>query len=210
MPASKRTHTLAILRKNLALRQPELAEMVGCSVATIQSIEVGRLKLSESLAGRISVTTGCDRDWLLRNDVSAPMPPRPFFMKGVASVGLQTYVYRISLLADVFSRLFAECRRLDKSGPRGELERLLATELETLRKTDKNPNARPLHSTSKENFQYFEDYPWELPEELKYLLDLGYLIETSSPLPREPEIPPKEKELSKRPRKAPRRTCSST
>src|SRR5260221_9475145 len=102
MPASKRSHVLAILRKNLALRQTELAEMVGCSVATIQSIEVGRLKLSKSLAERISMATGADANWLLRNDVSEPMPPRPFYMANVESTGLQTYVYKISFLIDVF------------------------------------------------------------------------------------------------------------
>jgi transcriptional regulator with XRE-family HTH domain len=224
MPASKRSHALAILRKNLGLRQPELAEMLGCSVATIQSIEVGRLKLSESLASRISAATGCDRDWLLRNDVSEPMPPRPFNMANVESTGLQTYVYKISFLIDVFSRLFAEVRKLDKTGARDQLELLLAKELKALKKTVKDPNARPIHSTSKENFQYFEEYPWELPDELHNLLDLSYLIEVSLPAPAgsqtraeeekkktapQKHAPDQEKWSLERRRKAPSRTRRS-
>jgi transcriptional regulator with XRE-family HTH domain len=74
MPASKYAHVLAILRKSLGLKQSELAEMVGCSAVTIQSVEVNRLKLSKSLASRISMETGADLDWLLANDVSVPMP----------------------------------------------------------------------------------------------------------------------------------------
>jgi DNA-binding XRE family transcriptional regulator len=222
MPASKRTHILAILRKNLALRQPELAEIVGCSVATIQSIEVGRLKLSEGLARRIAAATGADVEWLLRNDVSEPMPPRPFYMANVESTGLQTYVYTISLLGDVMSRLFAEVRKLDKTGGRDELERLLAIELETLKKTDTNPNAQPLHSASQENFKYFDEYPWELKPELNNLLNLNHLIATSLPAPAGPEAPgeeetravsqkygPNQEKPSPRARKATRRTRSS-
>jgi DNA-binding XRE family transcriptional regulator len=213
MPASKRSHVVAVLRKNLALRQPELAKMVGCSVATIQSIEVGRLKLSESLASRIWAATGCDRDWLLRNDVSVPMPPRPFFLKGVASSGLQSYVMTITLLIDVFSRLFAEARKLDKTGARDELELLLSKELEALKKTIKEPGAVPLQSASKDVFQYFDAYPDELPTELENLLNLDYLIEIAPECdePKENPQPPRQGggTESPRPPKARRRTRQS-
>jgi transcriptional regulator with XRE-family HTH domain len=74
MPASKFVNVLAILRKSLGLKQGELAELIGCSISTIQSIEVNKLKLSKSLASRISLETGADLDWLLNNDVSVPMP----------------------------------------------------------------------------------------------------------------------------------------
>jgi DNA-binding XRE family transcriptional regulator len=59
------------------LKQSELAELVGCSTVTIQSVEVNRLKLSKSLAARISLQTGADMDWLLANDVNIPMPRDP-------------------------------------------------------------------------------------------------------------------------------------
>lgn len=187
--------------------------MVGCSVATIQSIEVGRLKLSESLARRIAMATGADENWLLKNDVSDPMPPRPFYMANVESTGLQTYVYTISLLLDVMSRLFAEVRKLDKTGARNELERLLAIELETLKKTDTNSNARPLHSTSKDNLQYFDRYPSELSEELQKLLNLDYLIEIAPECDEPKENPQPRRQgvgtESPRPPKARRRTRQS-
>jgi transcriptional regulator with XRE-family HTH domain len=74
MPASKFVNVLAILRKSLSLKQGELAELAGCSISTIQAIEVNKLKLSKSLASRISLETGADLDWLLANDVTVPMP----------------------------------------------------------------------------------------------------------------------------------------
>ena len=74
MPASKFVNVLAVLRKQLSLKQGELAELAGCSISTIQAIEVDKLKLSKSLASRISLQTGANLDWLLANDVSVPMP----------------------------------------------------------------------------------------------------------------------------------------
>jgi transcriptional regulator with XRE-family HTH domain len=75
MPASKQAHVLAVLRKNLSLKQPELAELVGCSASTIQAIELNKLSLSPGLAGRISAATGVDLHWLQENDLNRPMPP---------------------------------------------------------------------------------------------------------------------------------------
>lgn len=61
--------------------QKEFADLVGCSPATIQSIELGpqgidrktgkvkyRLKLSEDLAIRIAAETGISLEWLLEGD----------------------------------------------------------------------------------------------------------------------------------------------
>jgi transcriptional regulator with XRE-family HTH domain len=76
MPASKRSHVLAILRDNLSLKQNELAQLAGCSPSTIQSIELNRLAISPSLAARISAATGADLNWLQANDLSKPMPAR--------------------------------------------------------------------------------------------------------------------------------------
>jgi transcriptional regulator with XRE-family HTH domain len=67
-------HTLAVLRRTIGLEQKEMAELLGCSPATIQAVEYGKLKLSESLASRIRHETGVDLEWLLSNDVSKPIP----------------------------------------------------------------------------------------------------------------------------------------
>ena len=66
-------HVVAIMRTTLGLTQKELADMAECSVPTIQSVELGRLKLSEALAQRLADHTGVDLGWLLRNDRSQPM-----------------------------------------------------------------------------------------------------------------------------------------
>lgn len=75
-PSSLR-HTLAVLRITIGLTQKELANILKCSAPTIQAIELGRLKLSEGLAFKVSQETGCSLQWLLDNDVSKP-PVRVF------------------------------------------------------------------------------------------------------------------------------------
>ncbi len=55
------------------------ALLVGCSIHTLQSVESGRLKLSKTLATRISAVTGVGVDWLLKNDLkSAPVAATSF------------------------------------------------------------------------------------------------------------------------------------
>jgi transcriptional regulator with XRE-family HTH domain len=49
-----------------------MAELLGCSASTVHSVESGRLKLSDSLALRMSLVTGVNVDWLLRGDTSKP------------------------------------------------------------------------------------------------------------------------------------------
>ncbi len=73
MRPSPLRHTLAVLRTTIRLTQKEMAELAECSTATIQAIELGKLKLSEKLAGLISQNTAIDQAWLLENDVSKPM-----------------------------------------------------------------------------------------------------------------------------------------
>ena len=46
--------------------------MVGVTTATIQSIELGRLKLSRTLAERIALETGVDANWLIANNTKRP------------------------------------------------------------------------------------------------------------------------------------------
>ena len=65
-------HPLAVLRRVIGKTQPAMAKMLGCSAATIQSIEVGRLKMSESLAQKISRKTDISPAWLLQGDSVAP------------------------------------------------------------------------------------------------------------------------------------------
>jgi DNA-binding XRE family transcriptional regulator len=57
-------HPLATLRRTLGLRQKDMAELLECSLPTIQAIEYGHLKLSDKLAQLASQKTGVDGCWL--------------------------------------------------------------------------------------------------------------------------------------------------
>ena len=54
------------------MTQGQLAKYVGCSIETIRKIEKGRIVLSEELAHKISVATGANKVWLLRNKLNQP------------------------------------------------------------------------------------------------------------------------------------------
>jgi transcriptional regulator with XRE-family HTH domain len=64
-------HNVARLRLFLGKSQREMADIAGCSFDTIQSVELGRLALSEDLARRISAATDVHLHWLLDNDLEA-------------------------------------------------------------------------------------------------------------------------------------------
>jgi hypothetical protein len=49
-----------------------MAAILECSTPTIQAVELGRLNLSEKLAGLVSHKTGINLTWLLKNDVNQP------------------------------------------------------------------------------------------------------------------------------------------
>jgi transcriptional regulator with XRE-family HTH domain len=76
MPSTRRRirSSVALLRSELGLYQKQFADLLGCSTESIKSIELGRLKLSESLALRISAETGVDSQWLLRNGYYPILP----------------------------------------------------------------------------------------------------------------------------------------
>lgn len=66
-------HVLAVLRLELGLGQKEMADLGKCSRATIQAVELDHLKLSGSLALRISLETGVEVSWLLKNNLKEPI-----------------------------------------------------------------------------------------------------------------------------------------
>ena len=77
MRPSLKRHVLAILRETLGMTQKDLADYVDCSESTLQAVERGpkRLKLSKTLAIKISLAAGVDVEWLLANDRSCPIKP---------------------------------------------------------------------------------------------------------------------------------------
>src|SRR6266478_3854838 len=72
MPASSKKSCLAIVRSVAQITQKDLAEMVDCAPVTVQSIELGKLRLSQKLAQRIVLQTGASLQWLMRNDYLVP------------------------------------------------------------------------------------------------------------------------------------------
>ena len=52
----------------MELTQSDLARLIGSSQPTIQSIELGRLKLSERFAYKLAARLGVDAKWLLANN----------------------------------------------------------------------------------------------------------------------------------------------
>jgi DNA-binding XRE family transcriptional regulator len=73
MRISPRRHTVAVLRLFLGLTQKEFADMVDVSAKTIQAIELEKLRLSETLANKISLKSGVAVRWLLDGNTSAPI-----------------------------------------------------------------------------------------------------------------------------------------
>jgi DNA-binding XRE family transcriptional regulator len=71
MRHSSQKHNVSRLRVLIGEKQESFAKLIGCSVHTLQSIETGRLKLSEELARRISAATDVDLTWLRENDLKA-------------------------------------------------------------------------------------------------------------------------------------------
>jgi transcriptional regulator with XRE-family HTH domain len=55
-----------VLRQILGLTVEEFAKLIGKSLTTVNSLETGRLKLSEETAFRISQETGVEMHWLLK------------------------------------------------------------------------------------------------------------------------------------------------
>jgi transcriptional regulator with XRE-family HTH domain len=65
-------HVLALLRQKLRLTQGELGRLIGAAQITVQTVERGKLPLSDFFATRISEETGVSKAWLLKNDLNAP------------------------------------------------------------------------------------------------------------------------------------------
>lgn len=76
-PSKIRTN-IARLRLALSQNQSQFAKFLQRSIASVQSLELGRLKLSEQLAAEIATRTGVNARWLLENDLEA----EPFDLTG--------------------------------------------------------------------------------------------------------------------------------
>lgn len=83
MPPSSKKSCLALLREIAGITQKQLAQLIDCAPVTVQSVELGKLKLSLKLAKRIALQTGVSREWLLQDNYKSPptsawQPGEPF------------------------------------------------------------------------------------------------------------------------------------
>jgi transcriptional regulator with XRE-family HTH domain len=183
MPASKRAHVLSVLRENLRLSQSELAGMVGVTASTIQSIELNRLALSKLLAARISGMTGVDLDWLLKNDLSAPMPEIVNEYEKL-DPSIRAHDATIALLGEVFDRLFAAVGRIEKTQARTMLEISIASALDSLRKqTSVNDRVGFGFRTGDITFKFFREHPNKLDPDLRKVLNLDEMAKEFRGIP---------------------------
>jgi transcriptional regulator with XRE-family HTH domain len=102
MRRSALAHPLAVLRTTIGLTQKEMAGLVGRAARTIQSVELGKLALSEDLAMLIAEATGVDAGWLLEGDPG--IPPR----KGTTAMGMGTGTGEYGRAEFEFHRAFLE------------------------------------------------------------------------------------------------------
>ncbi len=70
-PSQVRTN-IARLRLALSLNQNQFARLICRSTACVQSLELGRLRLSPDLAGEIGVKTSISARWLMDNRLDEP------------------------------------------------------------------------------------------------------------------------------------------
>jgi transcriptional regulator with XRE-family HTH domain len=71
MQSTKKT-TIAVLRAQMGITAEKFAELIRKSLFAVNSLETGRLKLSEETAHRISEETGVVMEWLLDADPDEP------------------------------------------------------------------------------------------------------------------------------------------
>jgi DNA-binding XRE family transcriptional regulator len=120
MSVSVRRHNLQRLRAELNVSQATLAAWVGRSAVTIKAVEIGKLTLSDNLATLIAEVTGADKDWLLRNDLSEPMPAL-VRKSAKLSPDEEAYGCTFALLHHLFDRMFAAAARMKPSEARKNL-----------------------------------------------------------------------------------------
>ena len=70
---SERRTTVAVLRLATGLSAAEFAQLIGKSLATVKTLEAGKLALSVRTAATITQQTGISLRWLVNGDVAAPM-----------------------------------------------------------------------------------------------------------------------------------------
>jgi transcriptional regulator with XRE-family HTH domain len=101
MSRSKGKTTLAVLRGIIGITAEQMGKRLGCSKHTINSIEIGRIKLGEERAQKLSQSTGVSLSWLLANNPAVP----PVTSHGVA------YTHALSVEYEAKKKRFYDQQR---------------------------------------------------------------------------------------------------
>lgn len=110
MAKSQSKTTVSVLRSIIGISAQDLAELTGRSIHTIQSVESGRLALSEELAVKMSVETGVCAQWLVNREPQAPP--------------LNDFPLPVGHPNSLFTKRYFEKRRADRMHGRDELNQL--------------------------------------------------------------------------------------
>jgi DNA-binding XRE family transcriptional regulator len=175
MPASVRRHNLARLREELGISQTDLAQWIGRSWSAIKAIETGKLALSPELAALIASTTGTDKNWLLANDLSAPMPPLERVSARLDPKD-RAYGYTLALLHHLIDRIFASIRRLKPTTGRHRLQLYIAKQFDILFQTEQEPDAELFHLPRISMLEFFKSHPEYLDSDLSGAINIEYLL----------------------------------
>jgi transcriptional regulator with XRE-family HTH domain len=179
MPVSVGRHNLARIRAQLKLTQADLGKLVRCSPASIKAVEIGKLALSDSLASRISHALGIDKEWLLKNDLTALLParyspPTQETASGDAAAALA------GVLFELFSRLFAVVAKMEKNQYRAVLELNIAIEMDALKKLTKPiPDCLPSQHVWSNTIEFFLRQPDLFDPDLRQWVDLKGLLKSN-------------------------------
>jgi len=179
-------HNLARLRKELNFTQVNLAAILGRSVITVKSIETGRLKLSKNLTTLIAARTGADADWLLRNNLTEPMPPLEYVSAKLEPAEF-AYDASCALLYHLFDRLLATLARLKKTQLRSDIEVFIEGCIDKLKAVGQLPDAHPIGVLDVDNLEFFKEHPEFLDPDLGSLINLDFLIKEANRKANEPK-----------------------
>src|SRR5262249_17492104 len=134
------------------------------------------LRLSPRLATVISGVTGVDKHWLLRNNLTEPMPPLSP-PAGRLRKGDKAYDSTLLLLTMVFEHLCHSLRKLKPSTSKSQTVELFERLLKTVEKPEYKREAalEELTPYTLGAAEYFASHPQEFDLELVNILNAEYL-----------------------------------
>jgi transcriptional regulator with XRE-family HTH domain len=117
----KNPHVLRWVREQLGLTQFDVARMIGSSQPTVQSIELGRLKLSERLAYKLQARLGLSAKWLQANNWQYLPEPEKLLKAYRQAQGFvdQSYGDLIALRLNLLRNFLLSCAIVEELGWHG-------------------------------------------------------------------------------------------